>query len=750
MRHIYLTRGASGSGKSTWIKDNGLEPFTVSSDAVRLLYHGVEYGSDGTASIPQKYNKEVWQTVNQIIEERMKHGELIIVDAKFVRARDCADIRKLANQYRYRVSFIDFTDVDLDLCIERNASRPGYKRVPEHTIYRDYTTFRGKQESEFIAKHTLVRGDALDSMQFLKYFDYSEYDSIVVIGDVHGCYSALRDMFITNYGIDIDTDPLDEKTLYIFVGDYIDRGIENAQVMEKLLSWMNLPNVHFVEGNHERWLDFWSKNEIGKINSDQFLKHTMPELEEAGISKKEVRQFIRRLRQLDSFRFFRKHYFVCHGGISTTPLSGGFPFESISTEQLIKGTGSYESVTESDEEWSERWPSTVQIHGHRSDEEHTIHPQENVYSLEGGVENGGNLYSIRILPSGKIEEFKTPNRVYYVHPKDVNIENLSVSDAVKYLRKNDEIREKKFGDISSFNFTRKAFTKNLWDAQNIHARGLFIDTKNCEIVARSYDKFFNLGQIDPVEDTVAKFQYPVTAYQKENGFLGISSYDKNRDRLFTASKSTPEGPYADRFREILEPHSDKLLNFLKKYPGVSAIFEVLDSDFDPHIVKYDEPGIVLLSIVENTFKFSQWDYEGIVTAANEIRVPVKRKTAVFENASEFNKWFGAYDSWWPERYVDDYTEGYVIEDASGFMVKLKSPWYLYWKNFRKAMEDVIRRGKSWKVQTITGPNVSATYEYLKQYIYDLKDTGKDLSKVSILDFKEACKANGSLLESDLT
>lgn len=37
MRTLVLLRGLPGVGKSTWIKEQGLEPYTLSADQIRLL-----------------------------------------------------------------------------------------------------------------------------------------------------------------------------------------------------------------------------------------------------------------------------------------------------------------------------------------------------------------------------------------------------------------------------------------------------------------------------------------------------------------------------------------------------------------------------------------------------------------------------------------------------------------------------------------------------------------------------------------
>ena len=36
MRTMFVLRGAPGCGKSTWIKDNGLTPYTLEADNLRL------------------------------------------------------------------------------------------------------------------------------------------------------------------------------------------------------------------------------------------------------------------------------------------------------------------------------------------------------------------------------------------------------------------------------------------------------------------------------------------------------------------------------------------------------------------------------------------------------------------------------------------------------------------------------------------------------------------------------------------
>ena len=56
---------------------------------------------------------------------------------------------------------------------------------------------------------------------------------------------------------------------------------------------------------------------------------------------------------------------------------------------------------------------------------------------------------------------------------------------------------------------------------------LFIDTANGIVVARSYPKFFNVNERPETRFGMLqyKLKFPVTVYVKENGFLGMVSYN---------------------------------------------------------------------------------------------------------------------------------------------------------------------------------------------------------------------------------
>lgn len=75
------------------------------------------------------------------------------------------------------------------------------------------------------------------------------------IGDIHGCLDALKLL--------IESLPLNENSLLIFLGDYIDRGPDSKGVIDYLVEVNKKYTCHFLLGNHERLLlDFLHKREL--------------------------------------------------------------------------------------------------------------------------------------------------------------------------------------------------------------------------------------------------------------------------------------------------------------------------------------------------------------------------------------------------------------------------------------------------------------------------------------------------------
>lgn len=728
MRVLLLLRGSAGCGKSTWIEQNGLKPYALSADDIRLLCQSPVLQPDGTVGISQSNDKTVWKTLFSLLEIRMQKGEFTVIDATNSKTSEMNRYKQMCETYRYRMYCVDFTDIPIDEVKRRNASREELKRVPDAAIDKMYSRFKTQKIPSGIK---VIKPDELDSI-WMKLFDLSEYKKIHHIGDIHGCYTALKKYINDNGGIKDDE-------FYIFCGDYVDRGIENADVVKYLISIKDKKNVLMLEGNHEKWLWLWANGCTGK--SKEFELVTKPQLEDAKIDKKDVRQLYRKFGQCAYYKYGKNIYLVTHAGLSVLPDNLTF----VATDQMIHGVGNYNDFEKIAETFAEKMPSNYyQIHGHRNTKQVPIRVNDRVFNLEGRVEFGGDLRCVQLDKDG-MHEVEVHNEVFKTPEmrEEQSVTNSSVADVIISLRANRYIQEKKFGNISSFNFTNKAFYDKVWDEQTTKARGLYLDTFKGKVAARAYDKFFNINERPETKFDMLqnKLQFPVTAYVKENGYLGIVSYDEYNDDLFIASKSTIDSQFAEWLKEaiynqITEENREKMKQYAKDN-NVSFVFENVDMKNDPHIIEYPESKLYLLDIVYNQMDFAKYDYETMCDISHQFGLTPKEK------AFEIANWQDFYD-WYYDILEEDYEyngrkiEGFVIEDSVGYMTKLKLTYYNFWKFMRAISHEAIRNGYIKKTSALTTPIANEYYAWVRKLhdVDDIDSIPKDICTLRRLFFKD--------------
>ena len=262
----------------------------------------------------------------------------------------------------------------------------------------------------------------------------------------------------------------------------------------------------------------------------------------------------------------------------------------------------------------------------------------------------------------------------------------------KILRRNLYIKEKKLGgDLVSYRHTNKILhNQEKWDiAKKGTAAGtIFLHTKKGVIVARSFNRFFNIGEMDETSWCELKdsLVFPIDVFVKENGFLGLVSWDKQEQKLFISSKTVIRGDFARWFEGILKKSVDmeKLEEYVKEY-DVTFAFEVIDIVNDPHIVEYQESKVVLLDIIKNQEEECCVDYAVLRSVAGKIGAECKKLYVTLDNMEEFGE------------FVDrakkmEGLEGFVIVDRNGYRLKIKTNWYLKWRKVRgviaKKNEDI--------------------------------------------------------------
>ena len=709
-------RGAPGCGKSTWIREHGLEDYALSADNIRMMCAGPTLTVSGGVSINQNNDKAVWNILFQMLEVRMQNGEFTVIDATNSKAAEMNRYKELATEYKYRIYCVDLTNIPIEVAKERNAARPELKRVPEFVIDRMYSRFATQKIPSGI---TVISPVELDKI-WMKPADFSDYKVVHHIGDVHGCYTALMKYFELNGGMKDDE-------AYIFCGDLTDRGIENAEVVKFMLSIYNKPNVKLIEGNHEKWLKLWAEDE--KTGSREFEAETRRQLDEGRVSKKEVRQLYRRIGQCVYYTYAGNKVIVTHAGISRLPEN----IVTVSATQMIKGVGDYDDFEAVADSFVRNTPDNCyQIHGHRNTKCVPTQVNERVFNLEGKIEFGGHLRCVQAYPDGTFKTFEVKNDVFRQPEPDRSEPPKNVHDAILALRGNEYVQEKRFGDVSSFNFTKEAFYDKIWDAQTTRARGLYVDTVREKIVARAYDKFFNINErpetkLDSLQRTMA---FPAVAYVKENGYLGIVSYNASDDSLFITTKSSPEGDFAIWLRKMLESFcsAEKLeeMKLFVKENDVSLVFECVDVMNDPHIIEYENNALFLLDVVYNDVSYRKYGFDELCLVAERFGLAHKERAFVIESWQEFFDWYytvTAEDYKWNGKHI----EGFVIEDAEGFMVKLKLAYYNFWKFMRSVAHETMGKGyvDKARISALHTPVANLFYGWIKS-LYGTKELPADI------------------------
>ncbi len=702
MRHLILMRGAPGAGKSTFIERQGLKPYAISPDEFRLRLGGVVMTPEGNWALSHAHEKRVWQEIDDVLEFKMSQGQLVVFDATHQRTREFTLPLKMADRHRYQVHCVDFSDVPMALAHERNRQRSGAKIVPDHVIETAYERFRNHPvppEINRIASAALEDKSLLDLIE-PEMRDLSSYAQVMHIGDLQGCFAPLQELLADGFRND---------TYYIFIGDLLDRGIQNGEVIRFAVDEI-LPrnNTALIWGNHEYHIHRFAK--AMEPVSREFRFNTLPQIEAARFTRKEANALLAKAEDAFTYRFHDRKVLVTHAGLSRVPDR----LVTMASQQFWKGTGTYDDPV--DATFAELMAGTGwwQVHGHRNAHELGVEAAPGSFNLEAQIEFGGHLRVMTLVADSDgqthVETRKIKNEVYrkasqpspdQIKPEDQG-ERGRISEAL--LARLDEhplVSSKQFithPHIRSLNFTRDAFFKGSWDEVNVMARGLFV-ANDRRIIARSYPKFFNLEERPETEMRNLRnaLQFPLKMWVKENGYLGILGWDHLGEDLFFASKSTPESEYAGWFKEIFEAEAGtrglaRARDIVNKR-NYSLVFEVNDPVRDPHMIVYDKAHVVLLDAIARTEAFVRAPYAELEQIAAMLGVRVKQPGPTLRTWAEFEGWHNAVQR--EGRYYQwrgEHIEGFVAEDLAGFQFKIKLDYYSFWK-WMRSHRDRIRRSR---------------------------------------------------------
>lgn len=705
MRVLLALRGAAGSGKSTFVKENNLKPYVLSQDELRMSLYGLERDESGNLRIPQRYNNQVYRVFIDTLEQRMKEGQFVVIDN--TNTDSLPNIKKLCKKYRYRLFIKDFTDYNdkekyLEQLKENNRNRESYKQVKEDVIERQL-------ESLYDSRKELSDKLFINNIEeiYWRKLNLNEYKRVLVASDIHGNCYVLRQI--------LDKFNKDEDFL-ILLGDYVDRGANNGDVVEELYKLIDLPNVILIQGNHEKWLKKHADDKAAdNIRSRVYREVTSKEIEKLENWHSKIKKIVEGLHQCVYFNFDGQDYFATHSAISYWDNR----IITYSTDEL---TYNRANPAQAAEHYNKNEAAPTLLHGHISYEDGSV-KHGKVYNLNATLEFGGTL-PLLILEKNKEPIIEVLNDTHEYTAEKIGQKWLARLNTTK------GIKAKDLGNgLHSYNFEKDVFIKRDWNKMTLLARGLFLDDKG-RVIARSYNKFFNFGELsDEFEDDLGstrnrekqmsekeewinyykdKIKFPVKFYKKENGFLGIVSLWN--DKLVYCSKSVAllEDEelnedihlHSGIVRDMLSPNAKlikaKLKELNKGNRTYSMVFEIVDMYKDPHLIQYDENKAFLLDIVENTLEeYNLLPFNEAAEIANSINVEHKQ---LMETANDFDSMLKVIDL----VYSNDRSEGRVAVDSNNFYFKLKTDYYLNRKkqravlvNIQKEVKKLINNGKPY-------------------------------------------------------
>ncbi len=149
MTEFIITRGLPASGKTTWAKkwvahsyqpDSGLNSRArVNKDDIRKMLHDSHFEKGVT-------EKQVNAARDAAITALLKSGVSVVNDDTNLPQRTAREMKKIADRTGAIFTVVDFTDVDLDVCIERDKIRWAESPVGEEVIREMHQRFiKGKK-----------------------------------------------------------------------------------------------------------------------------------------------------------------------------------------------------------------------------------------------------------------------------------------------------------------------------------------------------------------------------------------------------------------------------------------------------------------------------------------------------------------------------------------------------------------------------------------------------------------------------
>lgn len=618
------------------------------------------------------------------------------------------EIIDIAKTYSYEAKAVEIK-TRKGVCIQRALNRKEHKTLSKtadvlgivNRFYNDYQ--KPYLEEGFSNIETII--DETPDFQTLDLTNLNR--PILVIGDVHGCFEELEKL------VELAKTELGEqgKDLFVLsVGDIVDKGPENLKCLQFFMDLKLAGNGDVVQGNHEnRFRRYLIGNPV-KITYG--LDKTVEELETSNIDRQSLIDF---LGALPSLAFLPGDTVAVHGGVDPRkPLRNqteevllyarymggktfldpsGIPWfhmkahESWSNKTIMFGHwvgddtyGTYQTAIWSDtlggrpltdiKPNKKTLTSEIPARGGRHDPESV-----SFISLDTGCVAGGVLTGVIVMPDN--DRAESYLKLIQVAPKKKHNREEDVKSQTKktgheLLDKLFEIARDGFLSYSEsktpaglnlvlFNYTEKCTFAREWNEYTLAARGTIYDKDTGLVHAKSFPKFFNLGENSWTMPDDLPFDKPFRVFEKMDGSLGLIHKTGNGEFAI----STRGSFYSEQSKEATKMLGMYHLGQLN-LDNVSLLVEIIYPENRIQVNYGARRELVLLGGYDND-SGRELDWEDVEAYSQWTGIPICPTVQVTDLDTLMKmKSEGLWDK----------EEGWVVLLANGIRVKIKCDDYI--------------------------------------------------------------------------
>lgn len=197
-------------------------------------------------------------------------------------------------------------------------------------------------------------------------------------------------------------------------------------------------------------------------------------------------------------------------------------------------------------------------------------------------------------------------------------------------------------ELYIYNYSPKTQYEREWNECTLACRGLITDGE-MRIVARPFQKFFNLEELENFQPEISSFE----VYEKLDGSLGILYWREGNPYIATrGSFSSEQALAANEMLYSQYAHAIARLN-----PDYTYLFEIIYPE-NRIVVNYDdEKSLTLLAVIETQ--------TGRDLPLEPIGFPLVKK------------YDGITDVWILKQLEENNREGFVVKFPDGFRLKVK-------------------------------------------------------------------------------